>query len=109
MIRYKVKFRTNNGYEFARYYEKRAHAIKARVNYNKKFLHDGCKATLVGVVEMKRHHTAIAKGYCGVSDYSEEYYEGRFGIGYIAHYPTLRYGTFKGNNWHLIEYITEVL
>lgn len=109
MKKYKVNFRTRNGYVFARYYEKRAHAIKARADYNKMFSHDGCKAMFVGVVNMEYHHTAIARGYCRFNDYHEEYYDGRFGRGYIIHYPTLRATQFRGNNWHMIEYVLEVL
>ena len=109
MIKYKVKFRMSNGYEFARYFNKRVQAKKASKEYNKQFSTRGCKAIFVGVVNMETHHTAIARGYCRVYDYHEEYYDGRFGRGYIAHYPTLRATQFRGNNWHMIEYILEVL
>lgn len=93
-----------NGHYFVTYVDKKEKT--KYVNYIND--HTSVKTT---EVEMKSHHTAIARKYVGVNDEWNEYYRGRFGEGYIIHHPTLRYGQgymFRGNSYHVIEYIVEL-
>lgn len=52
---------------------------------------------------LKSHHNALCRGYihkgCG---YIEEY-SGRFGTGFIYHYPNCEFN--KSNRYHVIEYL----
>lgn len=92
-----------NGHHFVTYVDK---SEKNQFIQNTKL-----KVVKVSEVEMKSHHTAIARKYVGVNSEWNEYYCGRFGEGYIIHHPTLRYGKgymFRGNNYHVIEYIVEL-
>lgn len=96
-----------NGHYFVTYVDKKEKT--KYVNYIND--HTSSKIVKTTEVEMKSHHTAIARKYVGVNDEWNEYYRGRFGEGYIIHHPTLRYGQgymFRGNSYHVIEYIVEL-
>ena len=95
-----------NGHHFVTYVDKKEKT--KYVNYIND--HTSSKIIKTTEVEMKSHHTAIARKYVGVNSEWNEYYNGRFGEGYIIHHPTLRYGKgymFRGNNFHVIEYVVE--
>lgn len=55
-------------------------------------------------VSIRPHHTAIARGF--ISDYNgyQQAYNGRFGQGFIWHYPSSRR---KLNRHHVIGYYIE--
>jgi len=56
--------------------------------------------------EITYHHTATARGYVPVEGGYDEPYNGRFGRGYIKHYPN-KSGLLNGcrsNTYHRIEY-----
>lgn len=52
---------------------------------------------------LRRHHSAITKGYQRVNTYYLREYSGKFGVGYIIEYPT-KESNARGNDWHAIEY-----
>ena len=108
----KIERVNENGHHIVTYVDKNYADKKEKtqyVNYIKKYT--STKIVKMSVVEMKSHHTAIARGYVGVNSEWNEYYNGRFGEGYIIHHPTLRCGQgymFRGNSYHIIEYIVEL-
>ena len=58
----------------------------------------------------KLHHSAMSRGYRRMRDGELVVeYNGRFGLGYIVHYPTQNYHGNKacGNRYHMIEYYIE--
>ena len=60
--------------------------------------------------QCKLHHSAMAKGYRRVKDGELKLpYDGKFGKGYVIHYPTLNYcgGRASSNGFHIIEYYIE--
>lgn len=110
MKKYKVDYYKGADFILSKYFDDTTSAKQCIKDYNNKYASRGFKAIDCGKVEMKYHHDAIAKGYCGVKNQHEDYYDGRFGVGYIVHYPTLdksRIHAFRGNSWHIIEYYVE--
>lgn len=57
-------------------------------------------------VGYKEHHTACCVGYCRKTYGWIERYNGRFGRGFVLHYPN-NYCPNKSNDFHTIVYIVE--
>lgn len=54
----------------------------------------------------KEHHSASSYGYCRKTYGWIERYNGRFGRGFVLHYPNCFYRN-KSSNFHTIVYIVE--
>ena len=66
-----------------------------------KFIEDTLKR-----VGYKEHHSSCSRGYCR-KDYGWiERYNGRFGIGFLIHYPNNYYRNIN-SNFHTIVYLVE--
>lgn len=52
------------------------------------------------------HHSAMARGYKCKGEVDKVAYKGRFGEGFVLHYPTVDYHGRRacGNLYHIIEY-----
>lgn len=60
-------------------------------------------------VEVEEHHTATARGYICKGETRREQYAGRFGTGFIEHYPNAdRPAPHHSNKYHVIAYFIEV-
>ena len=57
-------------------------------------------------VGYKEHHTACFRGYCRRNYGWIERYNGRFGRGFLLHYPNCYYRNIS-SNYHTIVYIVE--
>ena len=57
-------------------------------------------------VGYREHHTACSRGYCRKTFGWIERYNGRFGRGFVIHYPN-NYCRNKSSNFHTIVYIVE--
>lgn len=57
-------------------------------------------------VGYKEHHTACCAGYCRKSYGWIERYNGRFGRGFVLHFPNSYYRN-KSNDFHTIIYMVE--
>lgn len=57
-------------------------------------------------VGYKEHHTACCAGYCRKSYGWIDRYNGRFGRGFILHFPNSYYRN-KSNDFHTIVYMVE--
>lgn len=106
MKNYKVNyiFIKENKVVSSRYFETEKEAKESSAKFNE--VRQNYKAELVGEVEMVAHHTAIAKGYEPVKSERTECYSGKFGTGYIKHYPS-KYSNVRSVWSHRIEYFIE--
>lgn len=106
MIKVNYIFVKENKVVSYRYFETEQEAKESSAKYNE--VRQNYKAELAGEVEVIAHHTAIARGYEPVKSERTECYSGKFGTGYIKHYPTLKTrGSFRGHSYHIIEYFIE--
>lgn len=104
MIKVNYIFVKENKVVSYRYFETEQAAKESSAKYNE--VRQNYKAELSGEVEVIAHHTAIAKGYEPVKSERTECYSGKFGTGYIKHYPTK--GSDVRSSWfHRIEYFIE--
>lgn len=103
---YKVNIKNGKRLVFSRYFDKKKDAIAYRnlYNYNSKKI--VFKATLQGKrVEMHYHHTATERGYVKKGYGWDDYYEGKFGVGFKRHIENNV--TQPSNNYHFIDYYVE--
>lgn len=100
---YKVNIKNGKRLVFSRYFDKKKDAIAYRNHYNSKFTF---KATLQEKsVEMRYHHTATERGYVTKGHGRDDYYEGKFGVGFKRHIENNVRQPSK--DYHFIEYYVE--
>ena len=100
---YKVNIKNGKCLVFSRYFEKKKDAIAYRNRYNSNF---DFKATLQEKrVEMRYHHTATERGYVAKGHGWDDYYEGKFGVGFKRHIENCKRNV--SNQYHYIEYYVE--
>ena len=104
---YKLKISYKGKFIFAKYFDSKEEAIKMRDGYNKNFNCDGYTARLQAKkVELVCRHSALCKGYLKKGYKSNEYYDGKFGVGYIEHVPNCETACHT-KNYHVIRYYIE--
>ena len=101
---YKLKISYKGKFIFAKYFDSKKEAIKTReraldcLGYTAKLQ--------AKKVELVYHHSALCKGYLRNGCKYTEYYDGKFGVGYIEHVPT-RESTCNSNSYHFVRYYIE--
>jgi hypothetical protein len=105
MYKVNVRNKENKTLVYARYFNKKKDAVAFRNNYNSKF--DKFVATLQSKnVNLKFHHQALEKGYFGKGCGRDDYYDGRYGVGFKRHLENAL--TKVANQYHIIQYYVEV-
>ncbi len=105
MYKVNVRNKENKTLAYAKYFDKKKDAVAFRNNYNSKF--DKFVATLQSKsVNLKYHHQALEKGYFGKGCGRDDYYNGRYGVGFKRHLENAL--TKVANQYHIIQYYVEV-
>jgi hypothetical protein len=106
MYKVNVRSKENNTLIYARYFDKKKDAVAFRNDYNSKF--DKFVAALQSKsVKLEYHHQALEKGYFGKGCGRDDYYDGRYGVGFKRHLENaLTYKVSK--QYHIVQYYVEV-
>lgn len=102
---YKLKISYKGKFIFAKYFDSKKEAIKTReraldcLGYTAKLQ--------AKKVELVNSHSALCKGYLKKGCKYTEYYDGKFGVGYIEHVPNCESVLCHNNNYHVIRYYIE--
>ena len=93
----------------AKYFDSKKEAIEVRDKYNHNFNCDGYSATLQAKrVELVYHHSALERGYITKNGGRDDYYDGKYGVGFKRHRPnceTLR--CLRSSYFHVVWYYVE--
>lgn len=102
---YKVNIKKNRVFASSRYFDNRKDAVAFRETINLR-KGNGLEAALQSrQVNVRYHHRSLAKGYVAKGLSYDEYYDGKFGVGFKRHIENCKESV--SNSYHYVDYYVE--